>query len=674
MSTKRERDSGDHTGFDPLALIEDSIKKGFDSSIVQEIDERQLSWCPNIRAWVQDADYLDIKTIFPHQLQVMLRLFGDVCPYCSDWEFYQKDWHPEEEMGNILDRCQFLEFGRCPKCNRTRLDAFQDNKWLFPNEINLLWGMRSGKSAVSGMIASYVLHRFLKIPDPASYFSLLKGSLLVMRFVALTAGQANESIWHQFTRSVETCTWFSMYHDFLKHYEKKHGVELNKWLTQSFGYTHKKLTGYYLGASIDTSRGRTAMFTAFDEIGWWLGNDQAKRANAHETYTAYEKSAQTIRLASATKFASGAYDVPTAWISAVSSTSSKTDYIMRLIRQARKDQKKVASHKASWEINPEFTRNPEELKMIRDRNPKTFLRDFGSVPPYSTDPFFEEDQALKMIKEDMPTPEWNVVQVSGEHGLYLDATGLEPDSSNTPYVLALDLGKNFSGYGAALLRLRDSDFSVVQIAGLFSIYPLQKNPIDLHMTFEKFVKIMCSKFNIGLVLFDQWQSTTQIDALKNMKIKAESYSMVYQDFDYFRSQVFQGKLEVPQPEIPFNEVEKSGDDVLEVIYPRPYVHFLWQLLSVCEVGRKLTKGDGHDDLFRAVSLGASYLWDEEYRPDFEYRAGMMRRRNTGGRLAMAGGSRSGHLYSTGGVAVGGGTVATSQKSKRTLGTITPRGR
>ena len=668
-----EQQHDDGGGFDPLALIESSIKQGFDASMVQEIDERQLSWCPNISSWIQDSDYLDIKTIFPHQLQVMLRLFGDICPYCSDWEFYQIDWHPEQDMGNTMDRLQLLEFGKCPKCQKTRIDAFRDKYWLFPNEINLLWGMRSGKSAVSGMIASYVLHRFLKIPDPASYFSLLKNSLLVMRFVALTAGQANESIWHQFTRSVETCAWFNQYHDFLKHYEKKHGVELNKWLTQSFGYTHKKLTGYYLGASIDTSRGRTAIFTAFDEIGWWLGNEQAKRANAHETYTAYEKSAQTIRLAATTRFNAGAYDVPTAWISAVSSTSSKTDYIMRLIRQARKDNKKIASHKASWEINPEFTRNPDDLKAARDRNPKTFLRDFGSVPPYSSDPFFEEDQVLKLIKPELEIPEWNVTQVSGEHGLYLDASGIEQDTTHIPFVLAVDLGKNFSGYGAVLLKLKDGDFSVVQIAGIFSIYPLQKTTIDLHMTFEHFVKVLCSRLNIGLVLFDQWQSSTQIDALKNMKIKAESYSMIFPDFEYFRSQVLQGKLEAPNPEIPFADVEKATDDILEVIYPRPYLHFLWQLLSICETGRKLTKGDGHDDLFRAVSLGASYLWDEEYRPDFEYRPGMGRRsRNTAGRLALAGGSRSGYYYSVGGVATG--TVATSQKTKRILGTITPRGR
>ena len=323
MATKKEdNNSGDRGNletFDPLKMIEDSINSGFDPSMAQEIDERDIEWCPNIWNWVIDPGFCDIKTIYPIQIQVLLQLFGDVCPWCSDFEFYLKDFDVMEKLGNIQDRLQFLEFGKCPKCSKTRLDQYNAELWYFPNELDLLWGMRAGKSAIVGLLGSYQLHRFLRIPDPASYFNLLKGSLLVMRFVALTAGQANESIWHQFTRSVEENAWFHQYHDFLKHHEKRLGVEIIKWLTQSFSYNHKKITGYYIGAAIDTSRGRTAIGSFFDEIGWWLGHDQAKRANAHETYQAYQKASRTIRNAASSKFLEGHYDVPTALMACVSS-------------------------------------------------------------------------------------------------------------------------------------------------------------------------------------------------------------------------------------------------------------------------------------------------------------------------------------------------------------------
>jgi hypothetical protein len=1034
--------------FDPLKMVEDSIKNGFDPSIAQEIDEREIDWCPNIWDWIVDPDYLGITTIYPIQIQTLLRLMGDVCPYCSDWEFYTQDFDVLLDLGNIRDKITLLEFGKCPKCGKTRLDHYNDKMWHFPNELDLLWGMRccsdnslvftgrglislkevtvgdnlthgkvtkkfdsgvlrslklitdlnwvlegakeshivptlnqeleiehklikdckigdilllqspnlwpeqrfelppfyrenlpyntnsfvfptevtpelarligylisndqqynpdtdldikrccvavfgeepkwlsaidltpnttadkiipdcilqspkdivceflaglfegdgglyvekvgdrskvildytsiskplidqvrllllnlgivtnltkfesdedgkantyvediteekdgvtysyrlatnsakfieifqnnvrlvskdklealthlsrrgrikyktpigdfqlgtkrcpakvkalaeqgyffvpiksiqegqdlpmmdvhvprtnmytangfvhhnSGKSAIVGILSSYHLHRLLKIPDPAAYYNLLKGSLLVMRFVALTAGQANESIWHQFTRSVETCAWYDRYHDFLKYHEKRMGVELVKWLTQSFSYAHKKITGYYIGASIDTSRGRTAVASFFDEIGWWLGHDQAKRANAHETYQAYQKASRTIRNAANSKFLAGHYDVPTALMACVSSTSSKTDYIMHLIKLAKKDKKRVASHKASWEVNPEFAKNPEELQTERDSNLKAFLRDYGSVPPFSESPFIEnEDQVFRLAK--LEIPKWNVKTETNQIGMYFDASELEKDSS-IPYCLAIDLGHSKCGYAAALLKLKEDDFSTIQIAGLFSIYPQQGKVVDMASTFTHFIKRLTEVIPIRLIVYDQWQSKTQIQELTNMGVKALQYSMTYQDFVYFRNQLMQSKLEYPETEIPIEDVDKSPDSHQEILYPKPYLHFVWQVLSVSEYGNKVGKGDGHDDLFRAVALGCRYLWDDDHRPDFEYRAGMLlnsdRRRLGKGRLAMAGGSKSGQMFNSSSSSSGSGnvTLATPSGNNRAIGAMITR--
>lgn len=1042
----------DMDNFDPLKIVEDSINNGFDPALAHEIDERDLNWCPNIWSWIVDADYLNITSIYPTQIHELLRLFGDVCPWCSDWEYYSKDFDVLEKIGNIQDKIQLLNFGKCPKCGKTRLDQYQEKFWNFPNELDLLWGMRctsatsriysekgiiqlkdvtegdilshgeatkkfdcgtlpslkittdfnwtlvgakethivpilnnaldlefklikdcttedflvlqspnlwpkeryqlpafkrdklehghqakdfsfpsevtpelarligylvsngqytrkynlrffssdpatdediarcclsvfnespsletniecetkpfcktwsingiavmewldfigltpvtahdkftpdfilqspkeivceflaglfggdggihveksirrkvllyyttasktlmeqvrlillnmgivtrcsklkvngfrkansyikdfngvedpeikyeytvstkcakyleifkrdvhvvsqekikalasinpkgriryltpigqfqegtkrfpeklkplidkgyffvkikkieegealpmmdvhvpgtnmftadgfvhhnSGKSAIVGILASYQLHRFLKIPDPAAYYNLLKGSLLVMRFIALTAGQASESIWHQFTRSITTCAWFAQYHDFLAHHEKKLGIELNKWLTQSFGYVHKKITGYYLGASIDTSRGRTAVGSYFDEIGWWLGNEQAKRANAHETYQAYQKASLTIRNAAATRFNRGFYDTPTALIAAVSSTSSKTDYIMYLLRQAKKDDKRIASHKASWEVNPEFALNPDELQAEKNANYKTYLRDYASIPPFASDPFFDnEELVFKQVK--IPQPNWPITIEQGDVGLFFNAEKVEKNAT-IPYCLAIDLGHNNCGYAAALLKLKETDFSVVQIAGLFAIYPNKERGEvnDLSKSFTHFIKHLCKVLPIRLVVYDQWQSKSQIQDLLNMKIKAEQYSMTYDNFLFFRNQVLQGKLEIPETEIPINEIDNCQEELNSVLNSKPYLHFLWQLLSVTEIGKKIGKGDGHDDLFRAVSLGCKFLWDEDLRKHFEYKHGMLLSQNQlgKGRLVVSAGFKSG---------------------------------
>lgn len=1084
MATKKQKDQTDIpvSDFDPLKMIEDSINNGFDPAMATEIDERDLNWCPNIWQWITDPDYLGITTIYPIQMQVLLKLMGDVCPYCSDWEFYLKDFEVTMDIGNIRDRIQLLEFGKCPKCGKTRCDQYADGLWLFPNELDLLWGMRcqsdaawvftskglkrlkevqvgdtlthgmttkkydsgtlpslilttdmnwtlvgskeshivpilnadldleyklikeckvddilvlhspdlwpkaryqlpifdrekldhgqqakdfnfptevgpdlarllgylvsngqytkkyslrfsssdsatdedfirccrsvfgeepsltdyreckttefckcwsingiaimewlefiglnpntaqnkvipdfilrspkeivceflaglfegdgglyvedvdkrkkvllyytsasktlieqvrllllnmgivtnlskfisngyskantylgdinqaedvdtkygyrlatkcakfieifkdnvrlvskdklealsqlskkgrvryhtllgdfqlgtkrcpekvtalakqgyffvkikdikdgpdlpmmdvhipetniytadgfvhhnSGKSAIVGILSSYQLHRLLKIPDPASYYNLLKGSLLVMRFVALTAGQANESLWHQFTRSVETCAWFGQYHDFLKHHEKRMGVELNKWLTQSFGYVHKKLTGYYLGASIDTSRGRTAVGSFFDEIGWWLGHDQSKRANPHETYQAYQKASRTIRNAAASRFASGQYDTPTAIMACASSTSSKTDYIMHLIKLAKKDTRRVASHKASWEVNPEFAANPDELKAEREANYKTYLRDYGSIPPFADSPFFDNEDAILRLAT-LPIPEWNVSVEVGNVGYYLNAEKVEKNTS-VPYCLAIDLGHSECGYAAALLKLKENDFSTIQVAGLFAIYPSKKKgeSVDMSRSFIHFIKYLCGVLPIRLIVYDQWQSKSQIQELQGLKISAEQYSLSYTDFTFFRTQVLQAKLEFPETELPIGDIDKSPDSHQEILYTRPYLHFLWQMLSVSEVGRKIGKGAGHDDLFRAVVLGCKFLWDDDYRRDFEYKQGMLLDRRLGkGRLAISGGTRSGQMFSMTSSGGYNATLATPQGG-RTIGAVITR--
>jgi hypothetical protein len=1068
MATKKDKQEDiSVSNFDPLKLIEDSINSGFDPAMATEIDERDLNWCPNVWSWITDPDYLGITTIYPTQLQVLLRLMGDVCPYCSDWDFYTKDFEVTEDIGNIRDRLQLLNFGKCPKCGKTRFDHYKDEMWSFPNEIDLLWGMRcqvgtslvytnrglvqlqdvnvgdtlthgiatkkfdsgvltslvlttdmnwtllgskeshvvpvlnaelelehklikecqvgdclvlhspnlwpterikipdvldktdlyfpkevngklarllgylvsngsynkgsglqitssddatteditdclnsfgltptispylntehcvhiyfgsgttefkkwldsiglhpatahtksipdcilqspkeivceflaglfegdggiyvekvdhrrkvllyytsasktltdqvrllllnmgivtnlskfvsngfrkantyvgdinqedsnvnysyrlatkcskfieifkqnvrlvsqdkldaleflnekgriryttpigdfqlgtkrcpekvtalakqgyffvkikdikdgpdlpmmdvhipgtnvytadgfvhhnSGKSAIVGILSSYHLHRLLKIPDPASYYRLLKGSLLVMRFVALTAGQANESIWHQFTRSVETCAWFGQYHDFLKHHEKRMGVELNKWLTQSFGYVHKKLTGYYIGASIDTSRGRTAVGSFFDEIGWWLGTDQSKRANPHETYQAYQKASRTVRNAAASRFSESQYDVPTALMACASSTSSKTDYIMHLIKMAKTDPKRVASHKASWEVNPEFAANPDELKAERDANYKTYLRDYGSIPPFAESPFFDNEEAIFKLAH-LPIPSWKVTIEHGTVGYYLSADQVAKDHS-IPYCLAIDLGHSECGYAAALLKLKETDFSTVQVAGLFAVYPSKKRgeSVDMAKSFTFFIKRLCEVLPIRLIVYDQWQSKSQIQELQGLKISAKQYSLTFADFSFFRTQVLQAKLEFPETEMPIGDIDKSPDSHQEILNTRPYLHFLWQMLSVSEVGNKIGKGSGHDDLFRAAVLGCKFLWDDDYRRDFEYRQGMLLNGNRQGkgRLAISGGSRNGQLFNT--TVSGYNTVlATPQGNSRALG-------
>jgi len=231
---------------------------------------------------------------------------------------------------------------------------------------------------------------------------------------------------------------------------------------------------------------------------------------------------------------------------------------------------------------------------------------------------------------------WPIKSAKNEIGMYLDASKMVLNKT-IPYMLAIDIGLSNCGYAVALMKLKEEDFTTIQIEGLFSVYPTGKTPVDIDGMFEHFIKPMCECLNIQMVLYDRWQSKSQIQALVKSGIKATQYSMTYADFMDFRIRLTQNKLETPVPEMPLDDVDAAPDSLEEVLYPRSYLHFLWQLLSVSEIGRKITKGDGHDDLFRAVTLGAKFLWDEDYRYMFEYKDGQ--KLNTSkNRLVMSGGS------------------------------------
>lgn len=652
--------------FNPSQLIADAVNAGFDPGVVSDIDERQLPWAKNVLSWIVDSEFLNTKMIFPVQLQVLLRLFGDVCPYCSDWEFYCTDWDVSLKMGDILDKIELLSDGKCKKCHKTRFDHFNDKLWIFPDELDLCWGMRSGKSAIgSGIAGSYVLHRYLRLPNPADYFEQLKGQELFMRFIAITQKQAKDSNWMHFKRSVQNCDWFSQYHSFLDHHGKKKGMELVKWLNEHFAYIHKGIVGYVQGAADDTSRGRTSIFSSIDEIGWFSGTKDSKRANPDETYLAYEASSATIRNMAFQLFKRGDYNVPTAWMVVHSSTKSKNDYMMRLLKRGKTNFRKITSHKASWEVNAQLDQEYLEGKKLED--PKAFMRDFGSIPPFAEDPFIDNEE-LVLKAAVLDKPHWPVKVSHSQIGSYLDASGLERQKT-IPYCLSIDMGQKDCGYALTLLQLKEEDPTVVQLAGAWSIYPKKPFVVDLDGMFEHCIKTFCEKLNIKLVLFDQWQSSTQIDTLKKMDVDAQQYSLVFSDFTDFRTRLYQAKFEAVKPELTFSEVENSSRETDTLLAQHPYVHLLWQMLSVSEIGQKLTKGDGHDDVFRACVLGSTFLWKDKYRHLFEHRGGVYTGKKNKKGLVISGGSRGGNPYQINSQS----HHATSVRG-RTIGIVVPRNR
>lgn len=288
--------------FDPAQLAEDAIRANLDPHVFEQVNEEDIARPTNVFEWIRGRRFLDLQP-FPKQVEICTNIFSDFCPSCTDPKYLEVDENfgvsrllitTRESLGDIQDRVQFLDHGVCGRCQGTRLE-FQRRGQL-PHYLDLagVAGMRSSKSVTTGgLIATYQLSRFLALPSPSRFFRLLSGQMLHGTFVALTAGQAYDTLWQAFKDRIEGAPWFKVYHEFLDSEGQRLSRELYDIKDTFLWYGHKQLSWSFCGPDIRTIRGRTRIFTAIDERSWMdmgaEGSTARIRLNSNETHHALVK-------------------------------------------------------------------------------------------------------------------------------------------------------------------------------------------------------------------------------------------------------------------------------------------------------------------------------------------------------------------------------------------------
>ena len=106
-----------------------------------------------------------------------------------------------------------LEHGKCPHCGATKLKLFKKGLLAPYWELALVAGQRSGKSAVLGMMGSYLTHRMIKLGRPNEVLGLLKSNVLHGTFVALTFQQAQQTLYEPYYGNILDSPWFCIAED-----------------------------------------------------------------------------------------------------------------------------------------------------------------------------------------------------------------------------------------------------------------------------------------------------------------------------------------------------------------------------------------------------------------------------------------------------------------------------
>jgi len=376
---------------------------------------------------------------------------------------------------------------------------------------------------------------------------------------------------------------------------------------------------YPAGPDTRTLRGRTRIFGAIDELGWFDNEKDSTKVkmNASGVYAAMGNSFRTVRTSETRQIAMGYDEALTGYFMNVSSPSSQRDKICELVRQSKHSKKLLGLHKPTWEMNPNITR--ESLQEDYDRDPIIAERDFGAAPPLSACPFINNKESIiNCMKERgrnfVSYNFYTYKSSEGKHFRYAIVDNIK--ASDTRSCLAFDAGLTNNSFSIACGSLQTwevqgREIEIPCIDLLVEINPAPGIPLHYSKIFEGVLNPIIEKRNVSVFLADRWNSTKILQDAEMMHESVEvarQYSLKYVDMGNTKRALEDEEFRIPRSHNPKFDFEKDVLQFNHMSYPkcfehRPVEHLILQLVTVQDTGKTVLKGDGlTDDLWRATSL------------------------------------------------------------------------
>jgi hypothetical protein len=611
----------------PDEIIKGIVATDFDLSQFEQIDDSEFPSPPNFYENITGRDFAN-ATLLQWQIEAGMHLFSDYCPQCSNPEYLTELF--DEPIPEILDNVQMLQHGVCPKCKKNRLELFSVGEFTnsrpsLKSEFVGNCGQRSGKSKFVVSACYHQLKRWLKLPDPLGYYGLPRMEAVLGTFAAMSAEQAEENLWLPFKGLFDNSPWFAKYNKFLKEKEKTLSTRLCDIKDTFIYYHHKRILCSFTGSEARKKRGRTRLWGVMDEIAH-MNSDavtsgaKKKIMDADGNYTALSNSLETIKNKAVKKFEQGNYDTPFSIMYNASSPFHVQDKIMRLTKTGPDNPWFVVIHRATWELNPDYTE--KGLRSSKGGVSEVeFMRDWGAIPPYSDSPFIGEPRTLERLCATYPPVMGATKELYkdplGDTFFFLRGKPLRTDKI-TPRLLALDNGHSQNAFAAVLFHYDSAGKKpIVDFAVSVAPDPVSKTNIHFPAMFENFIMPIIKSFRIMHVFYDRWQSLEQIQKLRDLKVNAQAHQMSFdKDLLPFRQQLLSGNCVLPACEIPVEKIKESNNPLVD-LQDKPVSTLIWQTLTVRQVGKKLLKPlEGDDDLFRAFALGCSRFLDEQIQKSY----------------------------------------------------------
>lgn len=382
-------------------------------------------------------------------------------------------------------------------------------------EAVLLWGIGSGKSYLSSVMALLFIHYLLCLKNPHKYFHLTNDKPIAVVNMGVTATQAKNVIFTGMRKLIEGSPFFQKYRPEILQTEIRFSI---------------KNLALYCGNSQETMPiGLNIIFGILDEAAWYLDNEN--KSIAENIYN-------TLKNRIISRFGNQGF------VMIISAVRYVDDFISRLFEKSKNLDFVYASRYKTWEIKDRdkmlketfdliveidkdgtplevWKEIPMDFKRVAESNPEKFMRDFGAKPSLVLESFDRDANIIERLVNERESP--------------VDELGQLKDwfkcKDEEPRFIHIDLGLKKDACGFAMGKLDGySEIEKERRPKVFIdlVLQLKAQPSE-EIIFSEVRQLIYSlqdrKFSIKKVTFDGWQSVDSIQILKERNIEAEVLSV-----------------------------------------------------------------------------------------------------------------------------------------------------
>jgi len=353
-------------------------------------------------------------------------------------------------------------------------------------------GMRSGKTALGGMLACYEFFDICSLENPSEYYHLLRGQPIFIPVIAPSERQVTDGVFYNIQNMLENSEWVQSWTDWQ--------VKTDEIISPSKHVIIKPFSSW-----ANTGRGTTSKMVCFDEMD--LFAETTSKLGAQEVYAAISKATATLGM--------------DGHIIVLSSLMSTTSITSTLLAKAPYEPNTLAFKIPTWEANPYISRKQLEDEFKFDM--ATFWRDYGCEPGMWSGVAFPDGVQLKEMRNVLARP-------------------LVMPENHKMRVMAIDPAVKNDSFGVAV-GWRD-DNGVVHVDGVTKFRREDGEVIIKPSIIRNYIKQAASPLSVYALVHDTWMFPDIIEMAHDMGMVTEQHIVKKIDYDLVRSMMCEGKLEV----------------------------------------------------------------------------------------------------------------------------------